>query len=286
MSQLILSSDHSLNRGANSQAQDLKVGGQSGLLPDFAHWANAGKLVKPRLIAVLLRAPGGMKLQANGTDRIAFLKAMVELHAKSITGLNRSMTAEFVETVVSNAGEMMENVSKTSRERSVPSFVWDELDGKPITRMIEDWMIDLMMDPETGHPRVITYDEYTKAENPVLSPDFKSMTVLFIEPTATLDGVLSAYLITNMMPKGFTEEASRVIGEALEAMEQTVEFTGITQTGEVPRQMALDYLDSLNKNGLSPQSLTGFLSDIDADVSDDAVELGNRVAVNAVADAL
>lgn len=286
MSQVLLESTHSLNRGDSANTIDIRVGGQQGLLPDFANWANNANLVKQRLIPVLLQAPGGMQYQPDGASRIAMLKAMIELHPIAISGLNRSLTAEFAETVVSNAGEMMETVTKTTRERSVPALTIPEKEGKPCTHLIEDWIIDLLMDPQTGYPGVIRYAAYEEAGSPPISPDFRSMVVLFIEPNATMSGVNAAYLCVNMMPKGVTDESSSAIGEALEEVNLELEFTALTQTGDAVNKLALNYLKSLDKRGLAPAALQSFVPGIAANVADDAVPLGNAVAVKAVAASL
>jgi len=286
MSQVLLDSAHSLNRNSNSGVADPRVGGQNGFIPDFANWANAGKLVKGRLIAVLIQEPTGMQLQDDGTDRIAFLKAMVELLPKSITGLVRSKNAEFLETIASNGGEMFETVTKVTRDRSTPTFVWDELDGKPITRIIEDWMDELMQEGDLGHPSIINKPSYEEAGSPAITPDFQSMVVLFIEPNRSMTGVTSAFLCSNMMPKGFTDESQRAVGEALEGLEQSVEFTAFTMVGDAVNAMAMEYLDSVNKQGLAPRSLTAFTSGLSVNVADDAVPIGGRAAVNNVASSL
>lgn len=283
MSQVILGTGHSLNRGANTGIADPRVGGQNGLMPDFKNWPNAGKLVKNRLIPVLISAPAGMLLQDDGASRVEFLKAMVELLPKSITGLTRSKNAEFLETPAGNNGEMFETVINSTRDRSTPTFVWDDLDGKPITRIIEDWMDELMMDEFLRHPGIIAKPAYEEAGSPPISPDFQSMVVLFLEPNAAMNGIVSAYLCANMMPKGFTDESSREVAAALEGLEQSVEFTAFTMTGRSVDAMALEYLSSVNKQGLAPRILAPMEESISANVADDAAPVGNRVAVNAVA---
>ncbi|QAX96106.1 hypothetical protein [Vibrio phage vB_VmeM-Yong XC32] len=283
MSQVLLGADHSLNRGANTGVADPRVGAQNGLVPDFANWANSGKMVKQRLIPVLIQEPSGMQLMDDGPSRIEFLKAMVELLPKSITGLNRSKEGAFLETVATNSGEVMETVTRVSRQRSTPTYVWDELDGKPITRSIEDWMDELMQDSITGHPGIISKPAYEEAGSPAISPDFQSMVVLFIEPNRQMNGVTSAYLCANMMPKSFTDESSRVVGEDLEGMEQTVEFTAFTMTGTAVNAMALEYLNSVQKTGLAPRGLAPFQAGRSVNVASDAAPLGNVEAVNAVA---
>lgn len=285
MTTVYLPETHSLNRVGGDIGIDVRAGGQAGILPDHTTLANAGAMTRQQVIAVLLKEPTGMQYMDNGADRVEMLKALVELWPKSITGLNRSTSWEFAETPVSNT-EVMETVTKATRERSVPVFLYDEVDGKVITRFYDDWGRFLLQDPELKHPAIINRPAYINAGNPQIDSEFKAMTVLFIEPNRSMTGVQSAYMCTNMQPKGYTDESSKVIGEALEVLEQSIEFTATTMVGESVDALALSYLDSIQKQGLVPASLAAFHPSISANVADDAVALGNTVRVQEAADAL
>lgn len=71
------------------------------------------------------------------------LKALIEEKAKSITGLNSTLTAEYEEIAVSKSGEVHQTLTKMNRERSNPNFVWNEYRGMPIYKDLSRWMIDL-----------------------------------------------------------------------------------------------------------------------------------------------
>lgn len=285
MSKVLLDSEHSLSQGS-TRAIDLSIGGQQGALKDPANWVSNANYVKPRMIPVLLQAPGAMKYLPDGESRIKMLKALVELHATSITGIDSSLTVEMAETALSNAGEMMESVTKVSRARSVPVFSYPEKFGKPIYIFFRDWIVDLLQDPDTGHPGIIRYEAYQNAEYPELLADMISMAVLFIEANENLTSINDAWLCTNMMPKGIVNTASRVIGEALETVQHEVEFSAVTQVGDSVNELALDYINSLNKSGYAPRALQRHIEKISPDVADDATPVGYRPGVKAVADAI
>ena len=86
----------------------------------------------------------------------AILKHLVEVQAKSIEGLNATITVDYTETPVGGAGEMQEDVSNVTRQRSNPTFTWTEKYGKPINAFLEYWIFQLLGDPESKIPQVVT----------------------------------------------------------------------------------------------------------------------------------
>lgn len=280
-----------LNSGSDAVVGDTyttdpRVGSQTGQMPDYVYWANAGKLVRPRLIPVLMQEPTGMQYMPAGADRIQFLKAMIESLPKSITGLDRGRQVNFVSTPVSQNGDQMEDPSQTLRNRTVPSIVWDELKGKPITNTIDDWISYLMMDSELQHPLVISQSAYQSAGAPAITPDFRAAVVMFYEPNEEMTGVNTAFLCANFMPKGFTDTLAMTVGEAAVGLEQTVEFTAYTMDNGTVIDYAETHLSSITKTGLQPRALTGFTTARSANVDDDVAAIGIASDASTVASTL
>jgi hypothetical protein len=283
MSNILVAEDHSLSAG-RTRALNGAVGGQQGAMSDPRNWMSSATYVKQKLIPVLIEAPGHMTYMDNGADRIKILKALVELMATSITGLTSTLEVEYGEHRVSNAGEFHETMTNVNRARSVPSFVWPEKEGMAVYNFFNDWIVELLADPETMHPGLVNKTAYQEAGYPEFLPDAISMTVLFIEPSRDLKRITNAWLCTNMMPKSSgTNEGSRVIGEANETVEQTIEFTATTQIGKEVIRLAQTYLDELNKTGFQPAALPAAYEEISADVNVDSESY--KTKVEQVADA-
>jgi hypothetical protein len=257
MSNIFLDVTNSVGGGFNKTVASAANGIQNGLVPTYHEWNGSPKFVRPNLIFVMLQEPKGMKYLPDGNERSALIKDFLERQAKRVSGINYGLSVEFAETVIGNDGDMFETPTKTTRERSVPSFVGDELEGRLYTTLFNDWITDLMKDPHTGRAGVLRQKVYLDAGRPAITPDFRSMVGLFFEPNPTMDGVVSAVIVYNMMPKATTAELSKEVGGAGEVPEITVDFTGSTQHGYAPKAIAKEYLAALNMQGLAPMELRG-----------------------------
>ena len=197
----------------------------------------------------------------DGDSLAAQLKALIELHPLSIGGLNQTITNNFDEKNLGNSGEVMQSHVRTVRERSNPTFTFAELDGKPITRLMRYWTHMLLQDEESSVPGIVGEDLYQAAGSPLLTPDMKSMTVMFIEPTHNRASVNAVYLCSNMMPITITDEITSTKGEDSESPTVEIAFTAITQVTGM-ETLAVAYIESLDKNGYSPAALGSMVQDI------------------------
>lgn len=266
MGNVLVDKDHSLSEG-RTRALNLAEGGQQGAMSDPKRWVSSASYTRQKIIAVLIEAPGHMQYMDGGQDRINMLKALIEVMATSITGLTSKLDVSYGEHKVSNAGEVHHTPTGVKRAVSTPSFVWPEKEGKAIYNFWNQYITELIMDPELTHPGLISKDAWINAGKPEFLPDAIAMTVLFIEPSKDLSKVTSAWLTTNMMPKTSGEdEGKRVIGEDNETVEHTIEFTGTTQIGKYVTALAQNYLNSLVSLGFQPAALPAAYDKINAKV--------------------
>jgi hypothetical protein len=190
------------------------------------------------------------------------LKSLVELHAKTIEGLNAGLTVEFDEHPVGGAGEMQQEITDSKRARSEPSFGFVEKYGMPINTFLQNWIIYGMMDPDTKFAMAGTLPD-TKPSD--MLADWYSMTCLFIEPDPTHQRVVKAWVITNMMPKSDGEViGKRDLTSASELSNLTIEFTGIAQYNLGTKVFAQNILDTINITNANPNLRPSFVQGIDA----------------------
>lgn len=239
--------------------------GQQGPYTNFEGYVSNSAYVRRNVIAVLIEAPRGFDDLPDPDKWRKTLKALVELQADSIAGLTSTLTVENVENAVGGAGEMQEDSSNVTRERTVPTFTWTEKYGKPINAFLTGWITELIMDPITKVPGVVT--RALQDEGPSggkltgdLLPDYTSMTVLFFEPDPTHTRVIHAWLSTNMRPKTAGEVVgSRDLTAAGESSQYDVEFTALTQEGYGVRLYAQKVLDEMNENAINPNTMPAFV---------------------------
>lgn len=277
MSNVLVNATHSITAG-RTRSLNATQGGQQGAMSDPRNWMSSATYVRQKLIPVLIEAPGFMQYMDDGEDRIRILKALIELMATSITGLNSTLEVSYGEHRVSNAGEFHETPVQVARARSVPAFVWPEKEGMTIYNFWNDYIIDLIADPETMHPGLVSKAAYQQANYPEFLPHQIAFTVLFIEPSRDLKRVTNAWLCSNMMPKtSGTNEGSRVVGEANEVVEQTIEFTATTQVGTKVVELAQNYLNSLTHAGFRPAALPAAYDKVSSSVDVDSEDYKRKV---------
>lgn len=257
--------DNSLASVTGGARVDLRTGGQYGFSTNPKALVANANYVRRNVIAVLLEAPRGFQDLPNPELLNGTLKALVELHAKQITGLTSTLTVEYVEQPVGGAGEVQEDVSNVTRARSQPVFVWPEKEGLPVQKFVDYWIEMLLGDAETKVPRIV---HVTGGNVEDLLPDYRGMTVLFFEPDSTHTRVEKAWLTTAMMPRvGGTVEGQRDLQAAGEGLEHSIEFTGVTQHGEGVKQIAQGFLTAMGLSGVNVNLRPAIVTEIDANVT-------------------
>ena len=247
------------------QTLNLAQGGQQGAMVAPHQWVSSANYVRQPIMSILVAGPIAMKWLDDGPQRLAALKALIELTPKRVEGLNSTVNWEFAETPVGNAGEMLQSVIDAKRERSNPSFTWDDKYGQAVARFWTDFGRIFMMDPDLGKPGIVASQKYIDALSPPLLPEHMSFTTLFFEPDETMTKIINAWLCTNMMPKTGGEIIGRKeIAGAAEVPEVSIEMTALTLTGNAVYRQALSYLQNLNLADLRPTDLRSFTENLSA----------------------
>jgi hypothetical protein len=201
----------------------------------------------------------------NSDKWISSLKSLFEVHARTIDGMNATITVETDEHPVGGAGEVQEEFTDTKRERSVPRFTFIEKYGRPIQTFLDFWIRYGLMDPETKFALLGTLGNSQVGD---LLADWYSATCLFFEPDPLHKKVNKAWITTNMFPKGTGEiTAKRDLTTAQEILTLDVEFTGISQVGLGVNQFAQQILDNINITNADPFMKNSFISQMSADVA-------------------
>lgn len=240
--------------------------GQMGILTDLRGFHSNSAYVRRNVICVVMNTPRGFRDLPEPEMWQQTCKALHEIGAKTIDGLNATLNVEFVSNPIGAAGEQQEDIAKVNRERSVPVFTFTEKYGKPINRFYDGWIRYLMNDPETGIPAVVTLPN---ADGPTdLLPDYTGMTCMFIEPDPLHKTVVEAWLITNMMPNtAGTVNGSRDITAPGTTVDYSIQFTGIQQVGAGVIALAQRLLDTMTRTGVNPNTRQAFIQEISADVA-------------------
>jgi hypothetical protein len=260
----ILAENTAYHVGKTNPMIDLQYGGQQGYAPDLTEWVSNQAYIGKNLICLLVEAPKGFGYLPDADAWVGTLRALVELHPMSITGLSAGLEVEVTENAAGGAGEMQQDFTDVKRARSNPVFRWNEKYGMPVQTFLQGWITYLMMDPASKYPNVATLSGSKPTD---LLADQYAATMIFIEPDPTHTKVVKAWLCTNMWPMNTGEMIGRrELAAAGEPTTYDIPFTALTQFGAGVDLLAEKLLAGINITGANPYQRPAFLDAIDADV--------------------
>ena len=264
VTEAILQSGTSYATGHQAPMLDLQYGGQMGFAPDLTEWVSNQAYIRRNLICLLVEAPKGFALLPNPDAWTGTLRALVELHAMSIDGLNAGLEVESSQTPVGGAGQQQDDVTNVTETQSKVTFKWNEKYGLPIATFLRAWITNLIMDPNTKYANVLTATGTPPTD---MLADFHSATMLFIEPDATFSKVIKSWLVTNMYPTTSGEITGRKdLTAANEVQSYDIAFTGIAQFGIGVDVFAQTLLNGIKITGANPQLREAFVQQITANI--------------------
>lgn len=271
---------HNNGSFSNAPMLDVREGGHFGYMTQPKEYVSAAAYIPGNVVCLLIEAPRGFQVLSNPDERVATLKALVEEQARTITGLNSTLSVEMSEVPVGGAGEVHQDIINVTRARSTPTFAWPEKLGRPINIYMEDWVEQLGMMPETKIPGIVTNTDNQRDVTPEdFLPDFRTMTCLFFEPDVSFKRVVKSWLCTNMFPMSTGENTGeRDLTTARATLEHSIEFSSSTFVGKAVTDFAQEMLDTLSLSGVNPNLRDVYPNELSPDVakSDDGYADGLR----------
>ena len=268
----------------SSTIADISYGAQLGYGPNLPQIDGATPLVMAPVVAIVTHIP---TMFANVNNAPETLKALVERHAKEITGIDFGYQLDGSPTPVGQDGQEMYMPTNSKRTPVTPTFTWQELQGNLVWNFHKNW-IEMIKQPDTQASMLSSLDLGT-AMAPMLMSSF-TMDILFIQFDSTMrpENIIDAWFITNMWPQetGLIG-AKRQIGHS-EMPERQVAYYGVLQhnrnTKSVGQIIAAQLgLHRANYDFAVPASVS-----IDSNISDmglEAQSTSNQAAFGSLDDA-
>jgi hypothetical protein len=266
--------------GQQNAMLNLEYGGQQGYAQNLEQWVSSAAYIRKNLICILLEAPSGFSYLPNGQEYTNILRALVETHALSITGLQATLHVDtFNSNPVGGSGQMMQDPNNVTMDVPNVTFRFIDRYGMSITRYFEAWIRTLIMDPDTKIAGINTLSTTGVTD---MLPDMYAATMLFIEPDPTGATVVKAWIGTNMYPTTSGPiEGSRDKTQAGQEAQLEIPFTGVYQYGIGVNLFAQSILSTMSLTGANPLNQAAFIQGIDADVA--ASTEGYATSVSTVA---
>lgn len=246
-------------------AVDLTYGGQFGWAPNLGELINNQAYVRRNVQCIVLETPRFFSVMPEPDKWVQTCKSLMELHSRTIEGLNAGLKVEFDEHPVGGAGEMQQEFTDVKRDRSEITTTFVEKYGMPIQTFLMHWIQYGMMDPDTKYSLSATLSGQKPDD---LLADWYTMSCLFYEPDPTHTKILKSWVTTNMMPKGTGD----IIGKkehtaASEVLNLSVEWTGVSQFSLGTNDFAQSILDSINLKNANPYLRPSFIQSLSSDVA-------------------
>jgi len=277
---------------------NLLVGGQWGYLPIIGDhenkhaWAADQAYIKRDIIPVVLQVPKGFEYLPGGDYYIKACVALFEKHARTIEGLDSSITVNTGEHELGLEGaKYQEPVNVTVAESNV-SISLTEKYGQAIKNFLDVWIRYLIMDPQTKSPLISQYLKAAKAtktqtgsgettttninqpvqlngaamHHNVWGTENYTMTILFIEPDILNLKVVNAWLVSNLFPKSIPNITGKKDKKADKEIEElSIEFGGFALHSRNihVRKLAQDMLDKLALHALTNDNILPQAKEID-----------------------
>lgn len=247
---------------------DLKKGGQFGYMMDYTALASSTPYVRQHLFAILLEAPRGFQYMDRPEIWRGALKAIIEEQSQSITGMDSSLSIENVQHAVGGAGEQIEAPSNVTRAQTRPVHEINEKYNMPVATFINSWILELMMDPETKYPNIITRGDKRPQLTDHLA-DFYGATVIYIEPDPLKRHVIKSWLCYFVRP---SENGVEMIGErnltsAKADLVASITMSAITQVGAGVNNLAQKIMDSISTTNTNPWQRPAAIENVSPDVT-------------------
>src|SRR5574344_153666 len=235
--------------------------GQNGTGVRITKLDGATPLVFNPVIPVVLTVP---TMWNKFTQKQEILRALMETHAKNITGIDFSYALETSQVQIGHDGQQMDAPTKTTRSQVNPSATFTEYTGNIIYKFFQDWMFDIQH-PDTNSsalPAMGVMDE----NMPGWTMSAYSMSMLFIQPdpTGLPDRIIDAFVICNMFPKDIGEIGfQRQLGTT-ETKERSVNFTGIVQHNNNTKELGIRVMKMLGLHRINySNALPGLTGSVD-----------------------
>lgn len=252
-------------RGSNQPMLDATFGGQMGYAPNLTEWVSNAAYVRKNLIVVLLEAPRFFQQMPDPQKWVDTLKSMVELHARTVEGLNAGITIEFDDHPVGGAGEMQSEIIDSKRTRSEVEMTFTEKYGNPLQTFLYNWMTYGMMDPDTKFALANTLDPANRPSD--MLPDQYTCSMLFMEPDPSHHRVVKSWVGVGMAPRSTGDiVGKRDLTTAGEIQVLTVPWTGIYQFNLGTSLFAQTILDKINMTYANPYLRPSIVDKVSADV--------------------
>ena len=254
---------------------NMVVGGQMGYSIKPGYLDASTPLVLPPAVIYVCHTPFMWDHMGEAGAVLAQMtKALMETHAKSVSGIDIGYTMQYQQTLVGKDGQNLDAPTVLQRTNVNPSFTWSEVTGNVVFSVNQSWLWD-MCDPDTQ----IAFSRISGDEIDQVPFTFSSYSASLIalqyDMRMNTAGIIDAIYITNVCPQGTNEFGlKREIGQAT-VPERSITYTGLALHNAGVYTLAKTIANSIKYRGKTGPSWTN--STIGVPYGDGATKTGDTV---------
>ena len=246
--------NYGLNIGGSTL--DLTKGGYNGNIPtigalgddgkNYEAWVYNHSYVSQDVIPVVMKTPLFFDFMPDKDKWKKTWKAIFEVHATSITGLNSGLTVETDEEEIGGTGEFQETIRDTKKARTTLTIEIKEKMYKAIQKFIDFCIRYGQKDYIVKKPLVMKFIKNIDEISGGYTPDYYTGTILFIEPDITRKVVVDAWFSTQIFFKGNGDRTGkRQLAAGGESLTLSLSLASITLSTDKVFELAEKLLPTL-----------------------------------------
>lgn len=217
--------------------------GQLGVGPQLTRIDAATPLVFPPIVPIITHVPTMFR---SFPHAVSILKALVERHTKTITGIDFGYEIEEGTGYALADGQEAKVPTKTKRTAVSPSMTFAEVNGNLVWNFFKFW-ITMMCDADTHHSRLAA----VMTENDQMDPfvySFFAMDIMFIQFDITMkpENIIDATFGTTIWPKTTGNIGMQKEIGVSNIQERSIDFNGIIQHNENTYNAGVAIAEMLN----------------------------------------
>ena len=274
---LLVGDNTSTGISSNALASNLTQSGQLGVGVKFTKLDGATPAVFNPVVCIVLNTPSMWdrypKLQE-------MLRAIVETHAKTISGIDFGYTLETTDTPVGHDGQTLKVPTRTTRGAVNPSITVPEYPGMPVYNLFKQWIFDIQHPDTNASALPANIGDTARLQDSdipgwFMSAYSMSMICIQYDPSGLPDRIYDACVITNMFPTEIGEIGfERSIGQT-KPMERSINFSGLVQHNEMTKALGISVAKMLNMHKVNYNfALPGLAGSTQASTGNEKAFLG------------
>lgn len=244
-------------------------GGQLGIGAHLQHLDASTPLVFSPAVAIITHVPTMFRTIPHMGG---ILKALVERHAKTITGVDFGYELEQAPAMILADGQELNVPTKTKRTPIAPNMTFAEVSGNLVFNFWRNY-ISMINQPDTHHSKMAAMIDNPDEVDPMVYSTFCFDFILInFDPTMLPDRIIDASFITACFPRttGMLNVKREI--SVSETPERSVDFSGIVQHGPSVYQAGVAIAQSLQLHTANYDAATPIATEIESNARDMGVQ--------------